>query len=198
MEEPQYEYVFYTFICNDPNIKDCYVGSTRNFRKRKCQHKTDCFNEHRKSHNSRIYETIRANGGFDNWSMKPIDIKICSKLAARIHETKLMEERQANMNCMKAYVTEEQRKEQMKAHYEANKEQIASKRKARYDANKDEINAKQKAYYEANKEQRKAKYDANKDEINARRREIRALKKAEKNTTQSNLHTLEVHSSDSP
>ena len=39
------DYVFYKFVCNDENIKSCYVGSTSNFKARKNQHKNGCLND---------------------------------------------------------------------------------------------------------------------------------------------------------
>ena len=33
---------FYKIVCKDLNIKDCYVGHTTDFTKRKYQHKTAC------------------------------------------------------------------------------------------------------------------------------------------------------------
>ena len=160
-ESDKCEYTFYTFICNDPNITDCYVGSTKAFRQRKNKHKSDCNLETCKSYNLKIYQTIRANGGWNNWEMKPIDTKICSKLDSRIHETKLMEERHATLNCIKAYISEEQKKEE---NNERNK----------YDPEK----------YQQNRnkilEQRKNYKQKNKDKINARKRELYALKKQQK------------------
>lgn len=147
------EYVFYTFICNDPNITDCYVGSTRSFRERKSRHKSSCNNENGKSYNLKIYQTIRNNGGWDNWEMKLIDTKLCSFLEARIYETKLMEERQASMNTRKAYLTEEQLNMlQKQCEYKYNRTDAGRLRSKKY-------------------------YDKNKDKINARKRELTAFKK---------------------
>ena len=168
----EYNYIFYTFICNDPNITDCYVGSTKAFRERKRRHKSNCNLETASSHNVKIYQTIRANGGWNNWEMKPIDTKLCTKLQARIHETKLMEERQTTLNMCKAYVSEEQRKEQKKEHdkkrYEQHKDKILEQQKEYQQKNRDKLNAHQNEYYHQNK-----------DKINARSRELRALKKLE-------------------
>jgi len=48
----------------DENIKDCYVGSTSNFKVRKWDHKRLSSDENSKF---KIYETIRNNGGWNNW-----------------------------------------------------------------------------------------------------------------------------------
>jgi hypothetical protein len=33
------EYIFYRIVCKNPEIKECYVGSTTNFKIRKQSHK---------------------------------------------------------------------------------------------------------------------------------------------------------------
>jgi len=37
--------VMYKIVCNDLNVKECYVGHTINMVKRKCVHKSACNNE---------------------------------------------------------------------------------------------------------------------------------------------------------
>ena len=37
--------VIYKIVCDDLNVKDCYVGSTTNFIKRKRHHKEACIYE---------------------------------------------------------------------------------------------------------------------------------------------------------
>ena len=163
-ESDKCEYTFYSFICNDPNITDCYVGSTKAFRQRKSEHKHNCNNEARKSYNLKIYQTIRANGGWTNWEMKPIDTKICSKLEAHIHETKLMEERHSTLNMCKAYVSEEQKKEYSKEYL---KEYLKEYR----EQNKKAISAYQKEY-RAKKKQQKELINMIKDDLTANSDEL--------------------------
>ena len=84
---------FYKIVCNDLNIKDCYVGHTTDFRKRKNQHKTVCHNEKRPDYNQTLYQCIRQHDGWDNWSMAPIQQSFCiNKLEALAIERALMEE----------------------------------------------------------------------------------------------------------
>lgn len=154
-----HDYTFYTFICNDPNIKDCYVGSTRSFRQRKRSHKYNCLREQSDRHNLKVYETIRANGGWQAWKMIPIDSKTCTNLEARIYENKLMEERGATMNIHNAYTSDEDQKINRKEsynnfisrnvdyhkHYRINNaEKIKLVRQQYYQLNKDKIIAQQK------------------------------------------------------
>jgi hypothetical protein len=61
--------VIYKIVCNDLNVKDLYVGSTTNFRKRKTNHKCHCNNVNSKKYNYQVYQFIRNNGGWTNWMM---------------------------------------------------------------------------------------------------------------------------------
>jgi len=65
--------IIYKIVCNDLNITDVYVGHTTNFIKRKAHHKSNCVNPIFKSYNFKIYNIIRQNGGFENWSMIEIE-----------------------------------------------------------------------------------------------------------------------------
>ena len=53
----------YKIVCNDLNIKDCYVGHTTNFKTRRCNHRLNTTNHIAQSYNARVYTFIRANGG---------------------------------------------------------------------------------------------------------------------------------------
>jgi hypothetical protein len=48
-------------VCNDLNITD--------FVRRKANHRSDCTNEKKSVYNSKVYKTMRENGGWDNYSM---------------------------------------------------------------------------------------------------------------------------------
>ena len=64
--------IIYKLVSTDVDIKECYIGHTTNFIKRKCAHKTSCNNdnnENNKSYNFNVYQFIRQNGGWDNWTM---------------------------------------------------------------------------------------------------------------------------------
>ena len=65
--------IIYKIVCNNLDIKDVYVGHTTDFTKRKHQHKHICNNVNSKSHNFKVYNSIRENGGWDNWSMIEIE-----------------------------------------------------------------------------------------------------------------------------
>ena len=77
--------IIYKITCIDPSITDVYVGHTTNFVQRKHAHKQCCINE--KSNNCKLYKTIRANGGWDNWVMEIVAFFKCNDhYEARIKE----------------------------------------------------------------------------------------------------------------
>lgn len=76
--------VIYKLVCNDLNVSDCYVGHTTNFVKRKYAHKNNCYYESSTHYHLKKYEIIRANGGFDNWSMIQIEHYPCNSLQEAI------------------------------------------------------------------------------------------------------------------
>ncbi len=69
--------IIYKIVCNDLNITDCYIGHTTNFTKRKQNHKHSCIQITDKHYNYKIYTSIRANGGWINWSMIEIEKYPC-------------------------------------------------------------------------------------------------------------------------
>ena len=66
--------VIYKICCKDIKIVDCYVGSTNDFDRRKGEHKRHCHNENHEKYNFPVYQFIRSHGGWDNWSMIPVEI----------------------------------------------------------------------------------------------------------------------------
>ena len=70
--------LIYKIVCNDTNIKNIYIGSSTNFRKRKFHHKSNCYNENDKEHyDCYVYKFIRENGGWENWSMILVNYVPC-------------------------------------------------------------------------------------------------------------------------
>lgn len=52
----------YQLVCKNSNIKDTYIGSTLDLKRRLYHHKYLC-----KNSNQKLYKTINENGGFTNW-----------------------------------------------------------------------------------------------------------------------------------
>ena len=165
------DYVFYKIVCLDNSVELCYVGSTADFNKRRSTHKSDCYNQDKANYNSKIYKTIRENGGWDNFKMIEIGKKEqLTKRQAEQVEEEYRVELKANMNSQRCYTTEEQKEE-------ADKEYQQNYR----GENKDKIREQQQNYYEANKDkilERNQKYrDENRDKINERNQKYREANK---------------------
>ena len=104
-------YIIYKIQClTDISGALLYVGSTRNFRQRKFNHKSHCRNENAKEYNFDVYKMIRANGGWDNWEMVPIEELNCSKIQASIREQYYIEQYQNIVNERRSYRSEEYKK----------------------------------------------------------------------------------------
>ena len=133
-------YYIYKICCDDcPDF--VYVGSTKAFRKRKNQHKTDCNNK-----NNKLYTTIRENGGWENWRM--VLIEDCGEITftqARIKEEENRMKLNANLNMRKCQVNEkkEAKKEYNKRYVESHKEKNKEYSKQYRENNKEEIKEKQ-------------------------------------------------------
>jgi hypothetical protein len=126
-----------------------YVGHTTNFNKRKGQHKSNCKNENGLAFNFKLYQMIRDNGGWDMFKMIEVKKYSCKdKREAERRENEIMKELKANMNAIKSFLTEEERKEYNKEYRETNKETIQEYKKEYYETNKEKI----QEYYENNKE----------------------------------------------
>ena len=107
--------VIYKIECNDTKIKECYIGSTGDFMKRRYKHKYSCNTSHRKEYNLKVYLFIRENGGWKNWTMKIIINYPCnSKNELIIKEQEILKTYDNTLNCISAYASIEDRKIQFK------------------------------------------------------------------------------------
>jgi len=101
-------YIIYKISIAD----QCYIGSTKDFKQRKQGHRDVCTHDSRNNHYLKIYETIRANGGWDKAEMIPIEEFECEgQLQARIREEYWRREYNAQLNLKRAYITKEQHEE---------------------------------------------------------------------------------------
>jgi hypothetical protein len=181
--------VIYKIVCNDLNVTDVYVGHTTDFRKRKCAHKSNCSNENNKVYNFKIYQTIRENDGWSNWSMIEVEKYPCNDgNEAREKERYWFETLNANMNTNVPSRTQD---EYRKVCIEENKKEIKEYHRARYERIKEELKEKHRLYREENKEKIKEKarvyreeyrdetnkyyreyYKEHKEEINQKRKKL--------------------------
>jgi len=153
--------VIYKIICNDTSILECYVGHTTNFVKRKYKHKNCC---NGLSNNYKIYQIIRENGGWENWSMTPICEYPCENhIQACIKEEEYRIELQAQLNSQRAYLSNEEKKRRDKTYndyvYQDKEKREEKKEKSLNWKNNNKKKCKEywDEWYEKNKEKIKEK-----------------------------------------
>jgi hypothetical protein len=185
----------YKISCKDLNVKECYFGSTKDFKAREYKHKSNCYNENGKLYNTSVYKFIRENNGWGNWTMNIIDcITSIDKEIIKKCERKYIEEnRDIVLNKDLPGRTDneyrennrEKERERSKIYRDNNKEKVKQSKKDYYQKNKEKEILKQKIYREKNKdeinrkerERSKINRQKNKDEINRKARERRKNKK---------------------
>jgi len=152
--------LIYKLCCLDPNVKEIYVGSTTNFVERKKNHKKGCNNPNGKDYDYKVYQHIRAFGGWTNWDMVLIEFYPCdNNLELGRREDYWKQELQSSLNSITPpmYDTRQEyrvaNRQKINEYYQSNKEHIAEKAKEFYQENKERILEKTKEYRETNKEQ---------------------------------------------
>lgn len=147
------KYIIYKICCNDlPEY--IYVGSTKAFRQRKKSHK-----EKSLINNSKLYVTIRENGGWDKWEMKYLeecDDSIDTFVKAKIKEEEWRVKLNANLNTNVCFSSEEHKKNKKKetdTKYRENNKEIIEERFNKWkEENKEQYNECKRNYDIKNKE----------------------------------------------
>ena len=172
-------YCFYKIVCNEEN-EFTYVGSTTNFTSRKNQHKNTCFNPSLKGHHLKVYQTIREFGGWDNWTMSPIEQLECpTKLDARIREQHWIDELKPKLNSYNAFGLDINNMKEVKNKYIANNSEHLKELRSQYYSNNQEQLKKYQIKYRAEKselikEQKQQYNETNRDRIREHRKQFRA------------------------
>jgi hypothetical protein len=172
--------IIYKIVCNDLNILDIYIGHTTDFTRRKNNHKSICNNENNKKFNFKVYQMIRENGGWSNWSMIEIEKYPClDGNEARLRERYWYEFLNGVLNsCVPGGIDI---KEYQKKYCDTNKKTLALKNKQYQELNKDKLKNKWSEYRELNKdkikEYKKNYYQTNKDNINEKKKKYYQEKK---------------------
>jgi len=138
--------VVYKIVC-DTNDKLVYIGSTVDFDKREGRHKNNCINPDRTEYNIKLYRIIRANGGWDNFSMIALEEVTCeNKEQLLMIEKKYQIEYKPVMNSKSAHNTEQERLQLKQKYNLDNKDKYIEYHKNRYIEKKDKIRELQKQY----------------------------------------------------
>jgi hypothetical protein len=134
--------MMYKIVSNDLNIRDCYVGSTTEFTKRKCAHKSNCTNINSTMYNFKVYKFIRDNGDWQNWSMILIEMYPCTNhLECLQRERYWCEHLNATLNSV---VPSRSHKEYKKKYDVDNRENIQEYKKQYRKANNEHLRTQQK------------------------------------------------------
>ena len=89
----------YKLCCRDPTVKEVYVGSSKNLRVRKSQHKNKCNTQNCKEYSYKVYQFIRANGGFQNFDIVQLEeANFDTKYELRARERHYLELLNATLN----------------------------------------------------------------------------------------------------
>ena len=134
----------YKLCCRDTDITDIYIGSTTNFTRRKCQHKSACIRITGAKYNQKNYTFIRENGGWDNWDMVLIENVNCNtKLELHKIERKFIEELKPSLNNnIPSRTRKETNRISCSEFYAKNKELCKVKQREYHAKNKEQINEK--------------------------------------------------------
>ena len=176
--------IIYKICCKNVNIKDEYIGHTKNLIRRRSEHKSNSNNEKGEKYNLKLYKHIRENGGWVNWTLVQIEAYPCNNInEARARERYYIELLKPSLNCdipnrtSKEYRIDNKKKicERDKNYRKTNKAELAEKSKL-YRENNIE---KSKIYYKNNIERSKIYYQTNKEKIRERKINYRQDNKVE-------------------
>jgi|AntRauMFilla1563_2_1112583.scaffolds.fasta_scaffold78375_1 hypothetical protein len=111
----------YEIVCKDVNVTQRYIGSTTNLTQRRYLHKSVCHNEKARGHNYYVYQFIRENGGFVNWSVVLVEaLPDCKdKKSLSKSERKWVDKTRSELN---TNIPSRNGKEYRKENYKENKE----------------------------------------------------------------------------
>jgi group I intron endonuclease len=118
MENDYKNSVIYRIYCKNPDITECYIGSTKCFEDRFYTHKSVCNTKHNKRHNLYLYQFIRDNGGWNNFDREILEYYDCNnEEELKQKEQEYIDKYNPTLNIHNAFRTEEVRKEQQKTNF---------------------------------------------------------------------------------
>lgn len=138
--------LIYKIYCKDENIKECYIGSTTNFQRRKSRHKSYCKTM---NNTAKLYNFINSNGGLNNFEFEIVAHVPCmtKKELLKIEAEYILK----NKYSLNMLVPGRTRAESDKAYRENNKEKIKIRKKNYYLRNREKISLKRKILYKNRK-----------------------------------------------
>ncbi len=139
-------YIYIWSCIDSPDL--FYIGSTFDMEHRKIKHKSES-----KTSEYKNYVICRENGGFNNFVFEILEEYECNdKIERCIREQHWIDTLHPSMNTLRAYSTEEQKKEYDKQYYQENKEQKKEYMKVYNQEHKEQRKDYDKQWYLENKE----------------------------------------------
>ena len=115
MENDYKNSVIYRIYCKNPDIIECYIGSTKCFEDRFYTHKSACNTKHNKQYNLYLYKFIRENGGWDNFDREILEYYDCNnEEELKQKEQEYISRFEPKLNTYNAYTSEEVKKNKNK------------------------------------------------------------------------------------
>ena len=112
MENDYKNSVIYRIYCKNPDITECYIGSTKCFENRFSFHKTSTYNKNLHFYKYKLYQFIRDNGGWDNFDKEILEYYSCNnKKELKFKEQEYINKYKPTLNTLNAYITEEIKKD---------------------------------------------------------------------------------------
>jgi group I intron endonuclease len=95
-------------IVNKNNKEEFYIGSTNNFSSRKCKHKKSVCNKTSKKYWCKLYQYIRANGGWESFEMSVLEAGTCEgKEYIKQKEQEYINKLKPTLNSISAYIVKD-------------------------------------------------------------------------------------------
>jgi len=143
------ETIIYKIVCKDLSIIDIYVGHTTSFKDRKKSHKSKT-----EKGKEKLYQMIRANGGWENWEMIEIEKYSCNDVnEAKKQERYWYEKLNAKLNIYVPFISKEEHCEKNKIYRDENKKKLSDQHKMYRKTHKENLSEQFKLYYEKHKEE---------------------------------------------
>ena len=148
------QYVVYKITCNSPNIDHLYVGSTENLEQRTYKHN---YHSNRETNKIKLYTTIRAYDGFDNWTLEVVESgTVDTRFEIKSRERYDYDKLQPSLNMIRPQASKEEIRldelETMRQYKSQNKEKLKENNRLYRLKNKDKIKEYERKYKSQNKD----------------------------------------------
>jgi group I intron endonuclease len=123
MENDYKNSVIYRIYCKNPDITECYIGSTIDLYNRFKTHKACVNNRNLNNYNLKIYQFIRENGGWNNFDREILEYYDCNnEEELKQKEQEYINKYNPTLNIHNAFTTEEVKIEQKQKRYKKYRE----------------------------------------------------------------------------